>query len=144
MLIFDSFCLYIGLDSLYINCGGDEETTVNGLVFQADDYDRKPGYYESTRWFSSNTGIFLEDSRGVPKGTTIWSDSSKVKGVENSKLYAQARLSPISLTYYMLCLSSGNYKVSLHFAEIMFNKSKSYTSLGKRLFDIHIQVTTLI
>ncbi|KAH0870693.1 hypothetical protein HID58_077715 [Brassica napus] len=127
------------LDSLYINCGGDEETTVNGLVFQADDYDRKPGYYESTRWFSSNTGIFLEDSRGVPKGTTIWSDSSKVKGVENSKLYAQARLSPISLTYYMLCLSSGNYKVSLHFAEIMFNKSKSYTSLGKRLFDIHIQ-----
>ncbi|WZZ75377.1 hypothetical protein YC2023_086747 [Brassica napus] len=52
-----------------------------------------------------------EDSRDVPKGTIISSDPSKLIGVENPELYAQARLSPIFLTYYMFCLTSRNYKM---------------------------------
>ncbi|KAL0713647.1 hypothetical protein Bca4012_020625 [Brassica carinata] len=49
-------------------------------------------------------------------------------------LHGESRGVPKGIT---IC---GNYKVSLHFTEIMFNDSKSYTSLDKRLFDIHIQV----
>ncbi|XP_058100947.1 probable LRR receptor-like serine/threonine-protein kinase At1g07650 isoform X2 [Magnolia sinica] len=57
----------------------------------------------------------------------------------NSELYTKARLSPISLTYYGLCLHNGNYTVKLHFAEIMFMDDKTYSSLGKRIFDVYIQ-----
>ncbi|XXG90299.1 hypothetical protein AAC387_Pa12g2104 [Persea americana] len=57
----------------------------------------------------------------------------------DSQLYTTARLSPLSLTYYGLCLCNGNYTVKLHFAEILFSDDKSYSSLGKRIFDIYIQ-----
>ncbi|XP_058100948.1 probable leucine-rich repeat receptor-like serine/threonine-protein kinase At3g14840 [Magnolia sinica] len=57
----------------------------------------------------------------------------------NSELYTKARLSPISVTYYGLCLQNGNYTVKLHFAEIMFTDDRTYSSLGKRLFDVYIQ-----
>ncbi|PKI32723.1 hypothetical protein CRG98_046897 [Punica granatum] len=58
---------------------------------------------------------------------------------DDPRLYMTARLSPISLTYYGFCLENGNYTVTLHFAEIMFSRNNSYTSLGRRIFDIYIQ-----
>lgn len=51
-----------------------------------------------------------------------------------------ARLSALSLTYYAYCMGSGNYTVTLHFAEIMFTDDNTFTSLGRRVFDIYIQV----
>ncbi|PQM39354.1 hypothetical protein Pyn_07492 [Prunus yedoensis var. nudiflora] len=57
----------------------------------------------------------------------------------NPKLYTEARLSPISLTYYGFCLGNGNYTVKLHFAETEFTNNKSYRSLGRRIFDVYIQ-----
>jgi hypothetical protein len=62
----------------------------------------------------------------------------------NPELYMNARLSPLSLSYYAFCLGNGNYKVNLHFAEIMFTDDKSYSSLGRRIFDIYIQVIITI
>ncbi|CAJ2642040.1 unnamed protein product [Trifolium pratense] len=59
--------------------------------------------------------------------------------MENSELYMDARVSPLSLTYYGFCLGNGNYTVNLHFAEIMFTDDQTYNSLGRRIFDIYIQ-----
>ena len=58
----------------------------------------------------------------------------------NAELYMNARVSPISLTYYGFCLGNGNYTVNLHFAEIMFTDDQTYGSIGRRVFDIYIQV----
>ncbi|KAI8015335.1 putative LRR receptor-like serine/threonine-protein kinase RFK1 [Camellia lanceoleosa] len=44
-----------------------------------------------------------------------------------------------SFTYFRYCLENGNYTVSLHFAEILFTNDNTYSSLGKRIFDIYIQ-----
>jgi len=57
-----------------------------------------------------------------------------------AKLYSTARISPLSLTYYGFCLLNGNYTVRLHFAEIMFTHDNTYRSLGRRVFDVYIQV----
>ena len=60
--------------------------------------------------------------------------------MDDSQLYTNARLAPVSLTYYGRCLANGNYTVTLHFAEIIFRDNRSYESLGKRAFDIYVQV----
>ncbi|CAN8259345.1 unnamed protein product [Cochlearia groenlandica] len=121
---------------LHINCGGNE-LTINGTKYDADTSDR-PIYYDSRNgWVSSNTGNFLDDDRS-PKEVTIWTNSSELN-ITDSRLYTRARLSAISLTYYALCLGQGNYTVNLHFAEIMFSGNNSYSSLGRRFFDIYVQ-----
>ncbi|KAF3949504.1 hypothetical protein CMV_024631 [Castanea mollissima] len=57
----------------------------------------------------------------------------------NPELYMTARLSPLSFTYYAFCLGNGPYKINLHFAEIKFTNDNTYSSLGRRVFDIYIQ-----
>lgn len=94
-------------------------------------------FQSRTNWAFSSTGHFLDDDR--TKDSYIWTNSSRISG-SNSQLCMTARLSPLSLTYYGFCLLNGNYTVNLHFAEIMFTEDKTYSSLGKRLFDIYIQV----
>ena len=66
--------------------------------------------------------------------------NSSILSMANPELYMNARLSPVSLTYYAFCLGTGNYTVSLHFAEIRFTDDKTFSSLGRRVFDIYIQV----
>ena len=70
------------------------------------------------------------------------------------ELYQTARISPISLTYFHYCLQNGNYTVNLHFAEMQFTKSHistrvagtmlvtTYITLGRRIFDIYVQVSS--
>ncbi|KAL5989815.1 hypothetical protein ACLOJK_010709 [Asimina triloba] len=58
---------------------------------------------------------------------------------QNSSLYTTARVSPLSLTYYGLCLMNGNYTVRLHFVEIVFTAGNTFGSLGRRIFDVYIQ-----
>ncbi|BFG27994.1 hypothetical protein CerSpe_142680 [Prunus speciosa] len=60
-----------------------------------------------------------------------------------SDLYTTARISPISITYFHYCLENGDYTVSLHFAEIQFTNDQTYTSLGRRVFDIYVQEEVL-
>ncbi|MFS7984232.1 putative Malectin domain-containing protein [Helianthus anomalus] len=59
--------------------------------------------------------------------------------VTGGDIYRTARFSPTSLRYYGLCLRTGSYKVRLHFAEISYTDDMSFSSLGRRFFDISIQ-----
>lgn len=115
--------------------------SINGsTIYEADKSDRLENLYESGNgWFSSNIGVFVGDKH-VPERVTIASNSSELNVVD-SGLYMQARLSAISLTYYAFCFKNGNYNVNLHFSEIMFSGNNTYQSLGRRFFDIYIQVT---
>ncbi|RWR96261.1 putative leucine-rich repeat receptor-like serine/threonine-protein kinase [Cinnamomum micranthum f. kanehirae] len=132
------------LSKFYINCGGEEVTVrVNGThratTFTEDqDLGGASKYFLSReRWAFSSTGNFLDDDS---VDSYIYTGKN-ISGLTmpDSKLYTKARLSPLSLTYIGLCLWNGNYTVNLHFAEIMFADNESYSSLGKRLFDIYIQ-----
>ena len=58
----------------------------------------------------------------------------------DSELFQTARTSSSSLRYYGVGLENGNYAVTLQFAEFAFEDSKTWTSLGRRVFDIYVQV----
>ncbi|CAN6803759.1 unnamed protein product [Brassica oleracea] len=123
---------------LHINCGGSE-LTINGTKYDADaDTSDRPIFYDSRNgWVSSNTGKFLDDERS-PNEVTLWANTSELS-IADPSLYTHARLSAISLTYYAFCLGQGNYTVNLHFAEIVFTGNQTFSSLGRRFFDIYIQ-----
>ena len=105
------------------------------------DDDTEPGgaskFHKSGNWAFSSTGHFMDDDK--PKDIYILGNSSKLT-MANPELYMTARLSPLSLTYYAFCLGTGTYKINLHFAEIKFTNDNTYSSLGRRVFDIYIQV----
>ncbi|XP_047962224.1 probable leucine-rich repeat receptor-like serine/threonine-protein kinase At3g14840 [Salvia hispanica] len=124
--------------SLHINCGGGHEVDDKGASYDEDTNSGGPSdfYLGRTNWGFSSTGHFLDDDRTTDSFT--WQNTSSISG-QNEKLYRNARLSPLSLTYYGFCLINGNYTVNLHFAEIMFTDDRTYSSLGRRIFDVYIQ-----
>ncbi|RWR96278.1 putative leucine-rich repeat receptor-like serine/threonine-protein kinase [Cinnamomum micranthum f. kanehirae] len=131
------------LSKFYINCGGGEvNASVIGthrIATFTEDHDSGGAsrYVQSgEHWAFSSTGNFLDNNQ--EPDVYIGKNISRLI-MPNSQLYMTARLSPLSLTYYGLCLWNGNYTVKLHFAEIMFSDDESYSSLGKRIFDIYIQ-----
>ncbi|RVW59332.1 putative LRR receptor-like serine/threonine-protein kinase [Vitis vinifera] len=122
--------------SFFINCGGGK------MSFEGNEYDKDvdgrgashflADYLE--RWAYSSTGVFSkEDTAYLANNTSL-----KITGPE---FYQTARVAPNSLKYYGLCLQKGSYKVRLHFAEIMFTNDQTFSSLGKRIFDVSIQVS---
>lgn len=122
---------------LHINCGG-KEITVNGTKFEADIEERGASeLYLSTNWSFSSTGNFMDND--LDADNYIAKNSSELS-MPNSELYTRARLSPLSLTYYGLCLMKGSYTVKLHFAEIVFADDNTFRSLGMRVFNVFIQV----
>ncbi|KAG5254880.1 leucine-rich repeat receptor serine/threonine-protein kinase [Salix suchowensis] len=122
--------------SFHINCGGTE-ATIEGNLYEDDTDPAGPSrFYQRSNWAASTTGHFMDDDRNPD--SYIWTNSTKLSA-NTSSLYMDARLSPLSLTYYGFCMESGNYTVSLHFAEIMFTKDNTSSSLGRRFFDIYIQ-----
>jgi len=86
-------------------------------------------------WGFSSTGDFMDDGNYLNTRYTRTLPSSNLP-----ELYKTARVTPLSLTYFLYCLENGEYTVKLHFAEIQFTNDKTFRSLGKRLFDIYIQV----
>ncbi|GMN64451.1 hypothetical protein TIFTF001_033521 [Ficus carica] len=121
--------------SLFINCGG------KNLVFKGNQYEDNmqkgsPATFISTaeKWAFSSTGIFT--SAEDQESFTIQDNSPNTSVLE---IYQTARLSPISLKYYGLCLQKGSYKVQLHFAEIMFSNDQTFRSLGRRIFNVSMQ-----
>ncbi|KAA0066718.1 putative leucine-rich repeat receptor-like serine/threonine-protein kinase [Cucumis melo var. makuwa] len=124
--------------SLHINCGGKEETINGTTVFKGD---RNAGssmfFVTGTNWAISNTGIFLDDD-GASRDEYTATNSSTLSMI-NPELYTTARVSPLSVTYFGFCMGNGNYTVSLHFAEIMFTDDKTFSSLGRRIFDVYLQ-----
>lgn len=94
-------------------------------------------YYNDDKnfWGFSSTGDFMDDGDSLNTRYTKSLSSASIP-----ELYTTARVSPISLTYFHYCLENGKYTMHLHFAEILFTNDNTYRSLGKRLFDIYVQV----
>ncbi|KAG2712587.1 hypothetical protein I3760_04G133700 [Carya illinoinensis] len=127
------------LYSLHINCGG-KEANVNGNRYEADREQRGASmFYWGQNWAFSSTGNFMDND--MDADIYIETNTSALSNVSmlNSELYTTARVSPLSLTYYGLCLMNGNYTVKLHFAEIIFTNDRSFNSLGRRIFNVYIQ-----
>lgn len=130
-------------DSFHINCGGERVNVTNqygDLLYDADLDIAGPtsSYLNGERhWGFSSTGSFLDNDL---HGNTFILKNSSALLMENVELYTGARRSPLSLTYFGYCLRNGNYNVHLHFAEIQFTEV-GYSKLGRRLFDIYIQVS---
>ena len=128
--------------SFYINCGGQD--VKNGRILYEGDHDQGSGsnaaarsYYRlGSNWGFSSTGDFMDDNNFNDNKYTLQSNSSLV----DSGLYATARKTPLSITYYGYCLENGNYTARLHFAEIEFTDEKLYNKVAIRVFDIYIQV----
>ena len=87
-------------------------------------------------WGFSSTGHFMDNDRAE---YYTWLNQSQLF-LADAEIYMDARVSPISLTYYGFCLGNGNYTVNLHFAEVMFTEDQTFNSLGRRIFDVYIQV----
>ncbi|KAF5730756.1 LRR receptor-like serine/threonine-protein kinase [Tripterygium wilfordii] len=121
--------------SLFINCGGGR------LSFEGDDYEedlntRGPSTFNSVgqKWAYSSTGTYLNNDDAGFLATNSFS-----LNMSGAEFYKTARLAPLSLRYYGLCLRTGSYKVRLHFAEIMYSDDQKFSSLGRRIFDVSIQ-----
>ncbi|XAR56440.1 Non-specific serine/threonine protein kinase [Bertholletia excelsa] len=120
--------------SLFINCGGDK-TTYGGNEYAADLTTGRASYfYSSDKWAYSTTGVFTGYEGGNYKANNTFG-----LNITGADFYQTARLAPTSLRYYGLCLRKGSYKVQLHFAEIMFSGDQTFSSLGRRYFDVSIQ-----
>lgn len=121
--------------SLFINCGGTS-TNFDGNNYEEDLTNRGPSYFSfpSDKWAFSSSGVYVgfQDANYIANNTF----SLDVSGAD---FYKTARLSPNSLRYYGLCLREGSYRVRLHFAEIMYSNDSTYSSLGRRIFDVAIQ-----
>jgi hypothetical protein len=130
--------------SLRINCGGKLITYNESLTYDDDSNEIGPASFRRTasNWALSNTGHFFDRNNSLVDYST-WSNKTNLS-MKNAELYMNARVSPLSLTYYGFCMGNGNYTVNLHFAEIMFTDDQTYSSLGRRIFDIYIQVHDLI
>ena len=126
--------IHIADYSLFINCGGPK-IEAGGKEYKEDLVTEGASYfyYPTDRWAYSSTGVFMYNDR-----SNYVASNTNVTG---EKYYQTARLSPSSLKYYGLCLRKGAYKVRLHFAEIQFSNDATFNSIGKRIFDISIQVS---
>ncbi|KAJ6753885.1 PROMASTIGOTE SURFACE ANTIGEN PROTEIN PSA [Salix purpurea] len=121
--------------SLFINCGGSSEI-VGGNEYEDDTTPGGAAEFASLseRWGYSSTGTYIGNDNGAYRATNYFG-----LNVTGEGFYQTARLAPQSLKYYGLCMLAGSYKVQLHFAEIMFSNNQSFSSLGRRIFDISIQ-----
>ncbi|XP_017232027.1 probable LRR receptor-like serine/threonine-protein kinase RFK1 [Daucus carota subsp. sativus] len=122
--------------SLHVNCGGNDlKEDKEKFTNEGDDTavgDAAKWYpSKNNQWGYSSTGDFQDDGNKQNKAFVATLPSPNIP-----RMYTTARLSPISLTYVRYCLENGIYTVSLHFAEIQFNTSRS---LGRRIFDIYVQ-----
>ncbi|GMY37734.1 probable leucine-rich repeat receptor-like serine/threonine-protein kinase At3g14840 [Fagus crenata] len=95
--------------------------------------------HASENWGFSSTGHFWDVSTGAATSNDYLATNLSILTMDNSQLYTSARLSPLSITYYARCLANGNYTVKLHFAEIVFRDNRSFSSLGRRIFDVYVQ-----
>lgn len=132
-----SLCLS-AVHSLFINCGGPE-TKFEGNEYEADlspfgISNYVPG--NSGKWAYSSTGVYLGNDKADYIATNQFS-----LDINGPDYYHTARIAPLYLNYYGLCMLNGNYKVKLHFAEIAFSDDQSYCNHGKRVFDVSIQVS---
>ncbi|KAK4770742.1 hypothetical protein SAY87_031274 [Trapa incisa] len=126
---------------LNIDCGGKSATVKenDGNIFYEGDGDIEGGSAkffldENKYWGFSSTGDFMDDNNFQNVRYTV-----SLVGSNLNEFDSTARIAPISLTYFHYCLENGNYTVRLRFSEIQFTDDDTYSSLGKRIFDIYVQ-----
>lgn len=91
------------------------------------------------RWAVSNVGL---PSDNPDQDFTSFSSSQFINTLD-SELFQTARISAGSLRYYGLGLENGNYTVNLQFAESQILNPPTWRSLGRRVFDVYVQVCTI-
>ncbi|KAG5001071.1 hypothetical protein JHK87_022143 [Glycine soja] len=127
-----------------IKCGGNQIRSADGIVYEMDNQTLGPATYfvtDANRWAVSNVGLFTGSSNPVYKSFV----SNQFTGTVNSELFQTARLSASSLRYYGLGLENGFYNITLQFAETaILDSTRSWESLGRRVFDIYIQGTRVL
>ncbi|XP_031499793.1 probable LRR receptor-like serine/threonine-protein kinase At1g56140 [Nymphaea colorata] len=120
--------------SFAVNCGGlDIKSGTLGTLFERDNASLNASSYfttETKKWAVSSNGVFID----IDNPQYILNSQSQFTNTLDSELFQTARASPGSLRYYGLGLENGNYTVQLEFAETTIQGS-----VGRRLFDIHIQ-----
>ncbi|XP_050247713.1 probable LRR receptor-like serine/threonine-protein kinase At1g53430 isoform X2 [Quercus robur] len=119
--------------SLFINCGG-EKKNFEGNEYEQDIIPDGRSQFSSVseEWGYSSTGVFMGEDDTPYRAQNTFS-------LNVTDIYETARVAPLSLRYYGLCLRKGSYKVKLHFAEIMFSNDQTFSSLGRRIFNVSIQ-----
>ncbi|GMI77808.1 hypothetical protein like AT1G56145 [Hibiscus trionum] len=124
-----------------IKCGGPQMTSA-GILFEAENSTLGAAKFHVTstqKWAVSNAGLFADRQNQQ----YVQNSGAQVRGTGTPGMYQTSRLSPGSLRYYGLGLENGLYTVNLFFAETGFTDraSQSWTSLGRRVFDVYIQGT---
>ncbi|KAL6563239.1 hypothetical protein OROHE_005826 [Orobanche hederae] len=124
--------------SFAIKCGGPQITSSDQIVYERENETLGPATYYVTsarRWAISTAGLFADNTN--PQYTSV--TTSPVTNTLDSQLYQTARVSSGSLRYYGLSMENGNYTVRLQFAETAVLNTRTWESLGRRVFDIYIQ-----
>ncbi|KAF7836623.1 putative LRR receptor-like serine/threonine-protein kinase [Senna tora] len=120
--------------SFFINCGGSE-MEFKGKKYEADlDREGISNFVLHEKWAYSSTGSYMGNVKSDYIATNTFS-----LNITGPEYYQTARLSPLSLKYNGFCMLNGNYKVQLHFAEIMYSDDQTFSSIGRRIFDVSIQ-----
>lgn len=123
-----------------VKCGGPQIRSSDNIVYETDRETLGPAthYMTSTeRWAVSNVGLAVDNINPL----YIISSSSQFTDTLDSELFQTARISAGSLRYYGLGLENGNYTVRLQFAETQILGTLTWKSLGRRVFDIYVQVS---
>nr|KYP39212.1 putative LRR receptor-like serine/threonine-protein kinase At1g56140 family [Cajanus cajan] len=127
-----------------IKCGGTQVTSTDGTVYEMDNATLGSATYfvtNTSKWAVSNVGLFTGSSNPVFESSV----SNQFIGTVNPDLFQTARLSASLLRYYGLGLENGFYNITLQFAETaILDGTNTWKSLGRRVFDIYIQVLMLL
>ncbi|TQE09782.1 hypothetical protein C1H46_004556 [Malus baccata] len=130
-----------------IKCGGLQVMGSDGILYETEDSALGPATFSVTsteKWAVSNAGLFYASNE---KPSFLVNSHAQVNGTDvTPELFQTSRVSLGSLRYYGLGLQNGPYTVTLHFAETVYESrtSQTWLSLGRRVFDIYIQVRLLI
>jgi len=134
----------LAASSFAVDCGSRRSISgSDNSIYQPDNANLGPASYyvtEAPTWGVSNVGRFMDSQNG----SYIIYSSRQFQNTLDSELFQTARMSPSSLRYYGIGLDNGNYTVTLQFAEFDFEDMQTWKSLGKRVFDIYVQVGSTV
>ncbi|KAH1048299.1 hypothetical protein J1N35_039083 [Gossypium stocksii] len=122
-----------------IKCGG-LQMTADGITFEAENNSLGTATFNVTsmqKWAVSSVGLYEDRENPMYVQNTF----AQVKSTNTPGLFLTSRTSPVSLRYYGLGLENGPYTINLFFAETAYpdRSTRSWKSLGRRVFDIYIQ-----
>ncbi|KAE8706754.1 putative LRR receptor-like serine/threonine-protein kinase [Hibiscus syriacus] len=129
--------------SLHINCGGKELNISGGGKYEADREPRGASmFYLGQHWALSSIGNFMDND--IDADNYLVTNTSALSNVSavHSELYTTVRISPLSLTYYGLCIMKGNYTLLCTLRKSFSRTIDRITTLGNGVLvlkDFNIQ-----